>query len=100
MAGGVKFSITLEADLAARLTAAASTRGWSPESLAADCIAQVLEVAIRHRVVLERLEQVDAAILEMAEAVGELGGPAASIDLSKVCRYAASPDGPDPDAGA
>lgn len=100
MASGVKFSITLEADLAARLTAAASTRGWSPESLAADCVAQVLEVAIRHRVVLERLEQVDAAMLEMADAVGELGDPATSIDLSKVCRYAAPADKADPDASA
>ncbi len=88
MVGEVKLSITLEADLAARLMKAASERGWSPESLVADCVAQVLEVAIRHRVLIERLEQVDAAILEMAEAVGELGGPAASIDLSKVCRYA------------
>jgi len=100
MAGGVKFSITLEADLAARLTAAASEKGWSPENLAADCIAQVLEVAIRHRVVLERLEQVDAAILDMAKAVGELGASATSIDLSKVCRYAASTDEANPNAAA
>ena len=87
MAGGVKFSITLEADLAARLTAAASEKGWSPENLAADCIAQVLEVAIRHRVVLERLEQVDAVILEMAQAVGELGASAEGFEPGSLCRY-------------
>ncbi|MBX9934746.1 MAG: hypothetical protein K2Y56_25085 [Methylobacterium sp.] len=98
MAGEVKLSITLEADLAARLTTAASERGWSPESLVADCVAQVLEIAIRHRVLVERMEQVDAAILEMAQAVGELGGPAASIDLSKVCRYASPLGEPDMDA--
>lgn len=96
MAGEVKLSITLEAGLAARLTAAATERGWSPESLVADCIAQVLEIAIRHRVLVERLEQVDAAILEMAQAVGELGAPSGGIDLSKVCRYAS--DGPETDA--
>lgn len=100
MAGGVKFSVTLEADLAARLTAAATEHGWTPESLIRECVAQHLEMAIRHRVVLERLEQVDAAILEMAEAVGELGTPATSIDLSKVCRYAAPADEVDPDAAA
>lgn len=98
MAGEVKLNITLEGDLAARLTKAASERGWSPESLVADCVAQVLEVAIRHRVLVERMEQVDAAILEMAQAVGELGGPAASIDLSKVCRYASPLGEPDMDA--
>ena len=87
MATEVELTITLEAGLAARLVAAATERGWSPESLASDCIAQVLEVAIRHRVLLERLEIVDAALLGMAEAVGELGAPSGGIDLSEVCRY-------------
>lgn len=94
------FTVSLPLDLAADLRRVAAERGWTSESLIADCVAQHLEVAIRHRVVLERLEQVDAAILEMAQAVGELGGPAASIDLSKVCRYALSPDGPDADSMA
>ncbi|XYD06880.1 hypothetical protein R1A27_17035 [Methylobacterium sp. NMS12] len=78
--------MTLEAALAARLRAAAAERGWTAESLAVECIVQHLEVAIRHRVLIERLEQVDGAILGMAQAVGELGAPSASIDLSKVCR--------------
>lgn len=95
MVGQVNLSITLEADLAARLMAAATERGWSPESLAADCVAQVLEITIRHRVAIERLEQVDAAILEMAKAVGELGAPSGGIDLSKVCRYASPSKGSD-----
>lgn len=82
----VKLTVTLEAALAARLRAAAAERGWSAESLAAECIAQHLEVAIRHRTLVERLEQVDGAILDMAQAVGELGAPSAGIDLSKVCR--------------
>jgi hypothetical protein len=54
--------------------------------LAVECIVQHLEVAIRHRVLVERMEQIDGAILEMAQAVGELGAPSAGIDLSKVCR--------------
>ncbi len=72
MATEVKLTITLEAALAARLSAAATEHGWSAESVAADCIAQSLEVALRHRVLIERMEQIDAAILDMAEAVGEL----------------------------
>ena len=95
MADQVKITVTLEAALANRLRAAATERGWSVESLAAECVVQHLEVAIRHRVLIERLEQVDAAILDMVEAVGELGAPAAAIDLSKVCRLGRDIDAAD-----
>ncbi|GAN50996.1 hypothetical protein ABID82_006691 [Methylobacterium sp. PvP062] len=95
MADQVKLTITLEASLAARLSAAAAERGWASESLAADCVAQALEVAIRHRVLIERMEQVDAAILDMAQAVGELGAPSTGIDLSQICRYRKGTGGPD-----
>ena len=87
MANEVKLTITLDAALATQLSAAAGERSWTPESLAAACVVQHLEVAIRHRTLIERLEQVDAAILDMAEAVGELGAPSAGLDLSKICRY-------------
>lgn len=87
MAGEVKLTLTLEADLAAALTRAATAQGWSPESLAAACIAQHLEIALRHRVLVERMEQIDAALLDMAQAVGELGAPSDGIDLSQVCRF-------------
>ncbi|MBW4968321.1 hypothetical protein KZZ04_18480, partial [Pseudoalteromonas sp. CR1] len=70
MAQEIELTVTLDAALAARLRAAAAERGWASESLAADCVAQALEVAIRHRVLIERMEQVDAAILDMAQAVG------------------------------
>jgi hypothetical protein len=96
MATEVKLTIILEEGLAARLSAAAAEHGWSAESLAADCIAQNLEVALRHRVLIERMEQIDAAILDMAEAVGELGAPSAGIDLSGVCRYRKDAGGSDP----
>ena len=87
MAQEVKLTVTLEAALAERLQAAATERGWSLESLAAECVAQQLEVAIRHRVLIERAERIDVALLDMAEAVGELGAPSGGIDLTKVCRY-------------
>lgn len=89
MSEEVKLTVTLAAPLALRLSAAATERGWSAESLAAECVAQHLEVAIRHRVLIERAEQIDAALLDMAEAVGELGAPSGGIDLTKVCRFRA-----------
>ncbi|MCB4806381.1 hypothetical protein QO001_006416 [Methylobacterium brachiatum] len=92
----VKLTLTLAAPLALRLSAAAAERGWSAESLAADCVAQALEVAIRHRILIERMEQVDAAILDMAQAVGELGAPSAGIDLYRICRYRKGTGGSDP----
>lgn len=46
-------------------------------------------MAIRHRVLIERMEQIDGAILDMAQAVGDLGAPSGGIDLSKVCRLRA-----------
>lgn len=87
MADEVKLTLTLKAALATRLSAAAAERGWSVESLAAECVAQHLEVAIRHRALIERAERVDAALLDMAKAVGELGAPSGGIDLTEVCRY-------------
>jgi hypothetical protein len=49
------FAIELDADLAARLIKAAGERGWSPESLVVDCVAQNIEIALRHRVLVERI---------------------------------------------
>lgn len=83
----VSLTLSLPTELASALKAAASQRGWTPESLAADCIAQSLEVAIRHRVALERIDQVDAALLELAKAASAVEEAGAPIDLSEFCRY-------------
>jgi len=83
----VSLTVVLPADIAAALAAAASQRGWTSESLAADCIGQSLEVAIRHRVALERIDQVDAALLELAKAVSAVEEASAPLDLSDFCRY-------------
>lgn len=88
MPASVALTVTLPVDVFAALQQAAAGRGWTPESLAADCIAQQLEVAIRHRVVLERIDQVDAALIEMATALGSIEAAAGEgIDLSSFCRY-------------
>lgn len=83
----VSLTITIPAALAASLRQAAAQRGWSPESLAADCVAQHFEVALRHRVLLERAELVDAALLDMARAVGELAAAADEAGGAPLCRY-------------
>lgn len=83
----VSMTITLPADVAGLLRKAASERGWTPESLAVDCIAQSLEVAIRHRVALERIDQVDGALMELAKAIGSIDAGSEAIDLSEFCRY-------------
>lgn len=87
MAGDVTLTVTLDEPLGRALTEAAAERGWPPERLAADCVAQHLEVALRHRVLIERLDAVDGAILEMAQAVGELGAASEGADLGAICRY-------------
>lgn len=84
-------TMTLDASLAAALRQAAVDRGWSPESLAADCIRQQLEVAIRHRALVERMETIGAAFMGFAKAITALAEPGegSGIDLSQVCRYRA-----------
>lgn len=85
----VSLTVVLPPDVASALGAAASQRGWTSESLASDCIAQSLEVAIRHRVALERIDKVDAALLELAKAVSSVEEASAPLDLSDFCRYRA-----------
>jgi hypothetical protein len=62
--------------VAAALRLLAAERSRTPKSRIADCVLQHLKVAIRHQVLVERLEQVDAAILARARAVDELNAAA------------------------
>ena len=55
-----RITIEIDEELAGRLKTAADEQGWSPESLAANCVAQHIEIALRHRVLVERMEAVDA----------------------------------------
>ncbi|MBE7198473.1 hypothetical protein G4G93_32635 [Methylobacterium sp. DB0501] len=83
----VTLSLTIPAALAASLRQEAAQRGWTPESLAVDCVAQHLEAALRHRVVLERMEQVDAALLQLAQTVGQIEAAAEAVEPGALCRY-------------
>lgn len=91
----VSFVVNLPSELTAALRQAAAERGWTPESLIGDCVAQQLEIALRHRVLVERIEQVDAALLAMAQAVGELGAAADAVEAGSLCRYRPA-EGPAP----
>lgn len=80
-------TLSLDPGLARALASAAADREWTPESLAADCIAQHLEIAIRHRVLVERMEAMDAHIEQICDILGHLSASSGGLDLSGVCKY-------------
>ena len=90
---GVKLIVELNVDLADMLRQAAAAAGTTPEALAAEAVAQAYETGLRHRVLVERMEAVDAQIaaiahfVEQATASTEGGG----IDLERLCRYPRKP---------
>jgi hypothetical protein len=90
-----QLTIELDEQLADQLTEAAREHGWAPESLATDCVAQHLEIAVRHRVVVERMEAVDAHLAALATFVGEATQSGEGIDLMKICRYGRKSRTPD-----
>ncbi len=87
--------VVIDADLADNLTQAAQSLGLSREAFAAECLAQAVETALRHRVVLQRVERVDLAILELAGFLGELKAAAETSSAAPAkpfCRYRPEPD--------
>ncbi|MGJ3263413.1 MAG: hypothetical protein ACFE0R_09270 [Salinarimonas sp.] len=89
-ASPVTLTLGLDPQLAQALAAAADARGWTSESLASECIVQHLEIAIRHRVLVERMEVMDAVIHDIAELLGEMSAAGSSVDISSICRYGQS----------
>lgn len=81
-----RYAVELEDELAERLEEAARNSKLSATELITECVAQHLEVAIRHRALIDRLDAVDQGLLELASFVGEAtaGG---NVDLSNMCRY-------------
>ena len=82
-----KFAIEIDRDLANKLKTAAADHGLSPESLIAECVAQHFEIALRHRLLIDRLESVDENIATLAQFVGEATQDSGGFDLTKICRY-------------
>ncbi|MDX7951246.1 hypothetical protein P7D22_08655 [Lichenihabitans sp. Uapishka_5] len=82
-------TITLDDALASRVTAAVAAQGKSADTIVAACIEQQLEVALRHAVLVERMETVDAQIDAIARFVEKAssGGGLDPVDLFRICRY-------------
>ena len=89
----VKLTMELDADLADALRQAAAAASTTPEVLAAEALAQAYEVGLRHKVLVERMEAVDAQIAAIARFVEEATAPAegGGIDLDRLCRYPRKP---------
>ena len=49
----------------------AKTHNWTAEDLARECIAQHLDIAVRHCALVERFEAVDHSLAVLAQFVGE-----------------------------
>jgi hypothetical protein len=81
------YTVQIDKALAERLEVAARTAKIAPAELISACVAQHLDIAIRHLALVERLEAVDQGLLELANFVGEAtaGG---KVEVSSLCRYA------------
>jgi hypothetical protein len=81
-----RFTIDLAADLAGAVTRAAAASNLTAEELISECVGQHCETALRHRVLIQRQNDVDEALLELARLVGRLSaGPHEAP--ANICRY-------------
>jgi len=80
-------SIHLENDLAELLSKAATAAGLSREAMVIECVAQQLEVALRHRVLLARLEDMDRHVVSLAEFIGEATATPDPAQVASICKY-------------
>jgi hypothetical protein len=84
-----RFTIELTADLANAVANAAGANKITVEEAIGECVSQSFETALRHRVLIQRQNDVDEALLELARLVGRLSaGPIEPQE--SVCRYRAS----------
>jgi predicted transcriptional regulator len=82
-----KYTVEIDDALAERLEEAARAAKVPATDLIAECVAQHLEIAIRHRALVDRLDLVDQGLLELAGFIGEATA-SPKVDLSSLCRYA------------
>ena len=81
-----KFTIDLAADLAVAVIEAAAANNITVEEFVSECVGQHCETALRHRVLIQRQNDVDEALLELARLVGRLSaGP--NEPPANICRY-------------
>jgi hypothetical protein len=71
-----RFTIELTADLAKAVAKVAGANQITAEEAIGECVSQSFETALRHRVLIQRQNDVDEALLELARLVGRLSaGP-------------------------
>jgi pyruvate-formate lyase-activating enzyme len=81
-----RFTIDLAADLADAVARVAAANNVTVEELISECVSQHCETALRHRVLIQRQNDVDEALLELARLVGRLtAGP--NEPPINICRY-------------
>jgi uncharacterized protein (DUF1778 family) len=81
-----RISVEFPADLAAAITNAAKANKLTVEEIVGDCVCQQFETVLRHRALIQRQNDVDEALIELARLVGRLSaGP--SEPLECICRY-------------
>jgi hypothetical protein len=81
-----RVSVDLPAELAEAIATAARANNVMAEDIVSDCVQQQFETALRHRVLVQRQNDVDEALLELARLVGRLSaGP--SEPQENICRY-------------
>ena len=82
----VRFNVEIVADLAAAITRAATANNVAAEDIVNDCVRQQFETALRHRVLMQRQNDVDEALIELARLVGHLSAGSGDPQES-ICRY-------------
>lgn len=81
-----RFTIELTTDLANAVAKAAGANKMTVEEAIGECVSQSFETALRHRVLIQRQNDVDEALLELARLVGRLSaGPIEPQE--NICRY-------------
>jgi hypothetical protein len=85
-AGMTRVNVDLPAELADAIARAAKANNVTAEDIVSDCVRQQFETALRHRVLVQRQNDVDEALLELARLVGRLSaGPGEPRE--DICRY-------------
>jgi hypothetical protein len=80
-----RFTIELTNDLAIAVAKAAEANKLTVEETIGECVSQSFETALRHRALIQRQDDVDEALLELARLVGRLSaGPGEPQD--SICR--------------
>ena len=81
-----RVNVDLPAELADAIASAAKANDVTAEDIVSDCVRQQFEAALRHRVLVQRQNDVDEALLELARLVGRLSAGLGE-PREDICRY-------------